>query len=271
MINIIDSSEQSESIRNEIKSEVKGFIIRPSIALIDIKESEISKKYVEYLEKVCNKVGIYFRYYGFESDTPELAIINKIKELNNDDYVNGIMVNLPLPNKYNEKRIINSIINSKDVDGLTDINIGRLSSGRKTIVPTLSSSVINILKENMIELKQKNVVILGEYNWLSKSLMNIFLNENSIVTMCNKKENLENFLSDSDIIVNMFEEDNIIPMDILKDETVIVDAVFNSVNNTSKRFKNNKKNCTVITSSNIGNLSVSILTKNVILCYNNKK
>ena len=99
-------------------------------------------------EEACNRVGIYYRYFKYEEDTPELTIVNKIKELNNDDYVNGIMLELPIPDKYNEKRLLNSILNTKDIDGLTDVNIGRLISGRKTFVPCTVAAIMTIIKEN---------------------------------------------------------------------------------------------------------------------------
>ena len=141
MSNIMSAKELSLQIEEEIKQFAKGCIIRPSVAVINIGNDPISEKFIKEKEDACNRVGIYFRYHQFEEGTPELTIINKIKELNNDDYVNGIIINLPIPEKYNEKRLLNSIINSKDIDGVTDINIGRLISGRKTFTPCTVSAI----------------------------------------------------------------------------------------------------------------------------------
>ena len=146
MDNIIDITKISSGIEDEIKKSIKGCIIRPSIALIEIGDNKISKMYSNTIEDASNRVGIYFRHYEYEDNVPELTIINKIKELNNDEYVNGIVVSLPLPERYNEKRILNTIVNSKDINGVTDINIGRLISGRKTIATCISSGIMNIFE-----------------------------------------------------------------------------------------------------------------------------
>ena len=123
MDKIINGEALSLQIQDNIKKEIKSCMIRPSVAVIQIGDNPASNSYIKRKETACNNVGVYFRIYKFDEGTPELTIINKIKELNNDEYVNGILVQLPLPEQYNEKRIVNSIINSKDIDGLTDINV----------------------------------------------------------------------------------------------------------------------------------------------------
>lgn len=105
MANILNGKELATNIQAEIKQEVKTCMIRPSLAVIQIGEDSSSDIYVKNKEKVCSEVGIYFRHFKFEEGTPELTIINKIKELNNDEYVNGIIVQLPIPERYNEKEL----------------------------------------------------------------------------------------------------------------------------------------------------------------------
>lgn len=129
---IIDGREISKKIQEEIKANIRNCMIRPSVAVIQIGDNPASNSYIKNKEKACSNVGIYFRLYKFDDGTPELTIINKIKELNNDDYVNGIMIQLPLPPQYNEKRLLNTVSNGKDVDGLTDINTGRFINGKRS-------------------------------------------------------------------------------------------------------------------------------------------
>ena len=157
MDNVIDGKKISEEIRFELKQSIKYEMLKPSIAVIQVGDNEASNTYVKTKEKACSDVGIYFRHYKFEEGETELSIINKIKELNNDEYVNGIIVQLPLPDGYNEKRLVNTIINSKDVDGLTDINTGRLVNGRKTLIPCTASAVIELLKRSNVEISGKRV------------------------------------------------------------------------------------------------------------------
>ena len=147
---IIDGKQISSKIQDEVKAEIKNCMIRPSVAVIQIGEDPASNADIANKEKICSSVGIYFRLYKFEDGTPELTIINKIKELNNDEYVNSIMVQLPLPPQYNEKRLLNTISNGKDVDGLTDINTGRFMNGKKALIPCTALAVMRVLEENEI-------------------------------------------------------------------------------------------------------------------------
>ena len=148
MDKVIDGKLISDEIKAELKQSIKFEMIKPSIAVIQVGDNQASDTYIKMKEKACDEVGIYFRHYKYDDKTSELTIINKIKELNNDEYVNGIIIQLPLPDGYNEKRLVNTIINSKDIDGLTDINTGRLASGRKTLVPCTAAAVMELLKRS---------------------------------------------------------------------------------------------------------------------------
>ena len=187
MAKIVDGKEAALEIENKIKDEIKSCIIRPSVAVIDIGEDAVSKSYLKEKEAACNRVGIYFRYCDFEEGTPELTIINKIKELNNDEYVNGITIQLPIPTNYNEKRLINSIVNSKDIDGITDINVGRSISGRKTIMPCTVLAILKVLEDNEIELSGKDVTIVGKGKLVGRPLINTLLSKGATVTVCHSQ------------------------------------------------------------------------------------
>ena len=159
-------------------------------------------KYIKNKEKACSNVGIYFRLCKFEEGTPELTIINKIKELNNDEYVNGILIQLPLPPQYNEKRLLNAVTNSKDVDGLTDINTGRFVNGKKSMVPCTPQAVMRILEDNEIDVAGKHVVIVGRSNLVGKPLATLMLNKDATVTVCHSKTvNLEEYTKLADVLI----------------------------------------------------------------------
>lgn len=277
MSNIMSGKELSLKIEEEIKQFAKVCIIRPSVAFIDIGNNPDDQKYIKAKEEACNRVGIYFRYYQFEEDTSELTIINKIKELNNDDYVNGIMINLPIPDRYNEKRLLNTIINSKDIDGLTDINIGRLISGRKSIVPCTVQGIIELLKYYEVELEGKDVVIVGNDKVVGKPLINVLLNEGATVTIChNKTDDIKKHTSEADIVISSTGIKNSITADMIKDGAVVIDAgrtvedgkVYGDVD-----FDKVAKKASLITPiiGGIGPMTVAMFLKNTILCYNNNK
>lgn len=276
-MNIINSKDISEKILEELKQNAKGCIIRPSVAVIKIGENEKVNELIKFQEEACNKVGVYFRIYEFDETTTELTIINKIKELNNDDYVNGIMLALPVSDRYNSKRLINTIQNNKDVDGMTDINVGRFISGRKTIVPSVALAVITILKENNIDIAEKNVVIVGRGKTAGRPLISSLINENATVTVCHRRtDKLKNYVEKADILISAIGDYAIITPDMIKDNSVVVDIgyMYDDEGNRIEDIdidKIDKKSITFVPSNEIQKMRVTMLLKNVLLCYNNKK
>ena len=273
---LMEGKDLSLRIENELKQSIKGCIIRPSVAVIQIGDDERSNIYIKLKEEACSRVGIYFRHYKYEEDTTELTIINKIKELNNDDYVNGIMLQMPIPSKFNEKRLINTIVNSKDVDGLTDINTGRLVNGRKTITPCTVEAILELLKEYNIELENKEVTIIGKGKLVGKSLIYSLLNEGATVTVCHSRTiDIKKHTLNSDIVISAAGCKNIITEDMIKEGSVVIDVgctvedgkVYGDVD-----FDNVSKKCSYITPriGGVGPLTVSMFVKNTIFCYNNK-
>ena len=274
-MNMMESKELCLQIEEEIKTFSKSCIIRPSVAIITVGEELIDEKYIKLREEACNRVGIYFRYHNFENTTSELTIINKIKELNNDEYVNGIMVDLPLLEKYNEKRILNSIINSKDIDGVTDINIGRLISGRKSIMPCYVQAILELISNYNIELEGKNVVIVGNSKTIGRPITNVLLNAGATVTICTSKTlDLKKHTLSADIIISCSNIKNLIKEDMVNDGVVIIDAGHtiekeNLVGDVDSNAY--KKASLYATPEIIRNLNVSMILKNTIFCYSNKK
>lgn len=277
MSNIMSGKDISAAIKDEIKQNIKGCIIRPSVAVIEIGDNELNSKCVKLKEDACNQVGIYFRHYKFEDTTPELTIVNKIKELNNDDYVNGIMIQLPIPEKYNEKRLLNMIINSKDIDGLTDINIGRSISGRKTIIPSTVLAIIEMLKQNNIEIEGKDVTIVGKGKLVGRPLVSALLNEGATVTICHTKtKSLIEHTKKADILISATGQKGLITKDMVKDDAVVIDCgctiekdkIVGDVD-----FDEVEKIASFITPAvgGVGPVTIAMFLKNILLCYNSKK
>lgn len=274
---IMNGKELSIQIEEEIKSSIKSCMIRPSLAVIQIGDNEASNTYIRNKEKACEKVGIYFRHFKFDDTTPELTIINKIKELNNDEYVNGIMIQLPIPDKYNEKRLLNTIINTKDVDGLTDINTGRLINGRKSITPCTPLGIMTLLSNYKVNLEGKDVVIVGKGRLVGKPLMGLMLNEGATVTVCHSRsKDLKKYTKDADIIIVACGVKGLITGDMVKPDVIIVDVGINVENGKlygDVDFDSVKDKASLITPvpGGVGPMTVAMLLKNVVACYNNKK
>lgn len=277
MAKIISGKEYLEQLKSEIKLNIKNYIIRPSVAVIHLGNDKINNMYVNLQEQLCDDVGIYYRHYQYESDTSELTIINKIKELNNDDYVHAILIMLPIPEKYNTVRLLNTISNSKDVDGLTDINIGRLISGRKTIVSCSSLAVLESLKQNNIQIQGKHVVIVGKGRATGRSLATILLNEGATVTICHSKtKNLAKHTIEADILITGVGKKNLIDDKMVKQDAVVIDLgceyidgkTYGDVNYTKV-----SKKASYITAQKggIGYYTLAMFLKNIIMCHDNKK
>ena len=273
---IVNGNLLAQEIKEELKQSIKFEMIKPSLAVIEVDTNE-DDKYLKELDKVCNEVGIYFRHFKYDKETSELTIINKIKELNNDDYVNGIMIKTPLPDGYNEKRLFNTIINSKDVDGVTDINVGRLNSGRKTLVPATALAIMEILNRNSVELEGKHVVLVGRGKLTCKPLIQLLLRENATVTVCHSKtEDLEKYTKDADILISATGVSKLIKADMVKDGAVVIDVGV-SYNNGKisgdTDFNKVSKVASLITPTpgGVGPISIAMIVKNTIYCYQNKK
>ena len=273
---IMDGEALSLKMQDEMKQQLKSCMIRPSVAVIQVDDDPASNSYIKRKEKACNAVGVYFRHYKFDADTPELSIINKIKELNNDDYVNGILVQLPLPERYNEKRIANSISNSKDVDGLTDINTGRMINGRKTLVPCTPLGVMRILEEYEIELVGKHVVIVGRGKLVGKPLATLMLAADATVTVCHSKTtNLAEITKQADVLVCAVGSPKMITADMVREGAVVIDVGVNRVDGKlcgDVDFDKVSKKASYITPvpKGVGPMTVAMLLENIVTCYNNK-
>lgn len=273
---VIDGNEISSKIQDRIKVEIKNCMIRPSVALIQVGEDIAANFFIEAKEKACSAVGVYFRPYKFEEGTPELTIINKIKELNNDEYVNGIMIQLPLPPQYNEKRLLNAISNGKDVEGITDINTGRFVNGKKSIIPCVALAVAKILEENEIEVASKNVVVVGRGKAVGRPIANLLLSKDATVTICHSKTvNLGDITKNADILVVAAGVPNLITEDMVKEGAVVIDVGINGFKDTScgdVDFDAVSKKASYITPilGGVDKVTTAMLLENIIMCYNAK-
>lgn len=270
---IIDGKEISNNIREELKQEIKTYMIKPCLAVIQIGNDPASEIYVKAKEKACNETGIYFKHIKFEETAKEIEVINKIVELNNDEYVNGILLQLPLPAKFNTEKLINYIARNKDVDGLTDINVGKLINNKNCIVACTPSGIMELLKAYNIEISGKNVVIVGRSNLVGKPLISLFLNKDATVTICHSKtNNLAEFTKNADILVVAVGKKHLITSDMVKDGAVVIDVGINREDSKlygDVDFDKVSKKASYITPvpGGVGPMTVAMLLKNVNEIY----
>ena len=177
---------------------------------------------------MAENLGYNFNHIKLDSNTREEDIINVIDKLNNDDNIDGILLQLPIPSNLNSKRIINTINPDKDVDGLTDINIGRLVSNSEGLYPCTPSGIMSLLDYYNIEVEGKNIVIVGRSILVGKPLFNMMENRGGTTTLCHSKtNNLEFYTKNADILVVAVGKPNFIKKDMVKEGSIIIDVGIN--------------------------------------------
>lgn len=276
MSQIIDGKEISKQIKEELASKVKTCMIKPSLAVIQIGEDPASNAYIKGKAKAANEIGMNFRLFQYAFDTSEREIVNKIVELNNDEYIDGIIVQLPLPSGMSTKKIINAIDVSKDVDGLTDKSIARFYNNRKCFVPCTPQAVMELLKRKEIEVAGKHVVVVGRSNLVGKPLVQLFLKKDATVTICHSKtENLKELTKLADILIVAVGKKHLITADMVKEGAIVIDVGITREDGKlygDVDFDKVEKKASYITPvpGGVGPMTVTMLLKNVIECYNNK-
>ena len=234
---IINCKEIREQEISKIKETYKGGC---KVVFVQAGNNPSSAVYVRNKIKLCEEVGIEVKHIQRDENISQKDLIKLINEFNVDNNVHGIMVQLPLPDHINEEAIINAIAPEKDIDGFTTINKGKLMVGDKNaIIPCTPKGIMTILEHENIDLKGKNVVIVGRSNIVGKPLANLMINAGATVTVCNSKTN-KDYLSylffNADIFVsaigkaNYFNEkfflDNRMLTEYLED-TIAIDVGIN--------------------------------------------
>lgn len=272
---ILDGNKLSDKIKAEIKSEIRDFMIKPCIAVIQVGNDENVKLYIDEKKNFCNDVGVYFKHIEFDEFTTEKEIINKIIELNNDEYVDGIILQLPLPLKFNEKKLVNFITKNKDIEGLTDSNKANLIKKTPNLIPCIPLGISELLKEYKISVEGKHVVIVGRSDTVGMPLFCLMNNYDATVTLCHSKTvNLENYTKQADILISAMDEPNLIAKDMVKEGSIVIDAGSSLVDNKLVGDVDTKSIENIVSymtpnSDVILKLSITMLIKNAILA--NKK
>ena len=225
MAQILDGKKLREKILGELKLKVESFTQKPSLVVILVGENHASKIYVNNKKKTAQNLGINSEVINYPSDITEQELLDKIEELNNDKNVTAILVQLPLPEHISKENVINTISPSKDVDGFTPYNFGKLFSGSEPVVyPCTPKGILLLLDEYGIKLEGKHAVIVGRSNIVGRPLSQMLLNRNATVTVCHSRsENLSDIIKTADIVVSAAGK-NVIKGEMLKSGCVVVDV-----------------------------------------------
>lgn len=273
---IIDGTELSNKVKEELSMKVKTCMIKPSIAIIQVGEELESSPYITGTQKMATEIGMNFRLFQYANDASEREIMNKIVELNNDEYIDGIIVELPLPSGMGTKRIINCIDITKDIDGLTDKSIARFYNNRKCFIPSTPMAIMEMMKLSNIEIRGKHVVIVGRSNLVGRPLAHLLLKKDATVTICHSKtEQLKDITLKADILIVAVGNKEMITADMVKEGAVVIDIGITAKDGKlygDVKFDEVEKKASYITKvpGGVGPMSIAMTLKNAIECYNNK-
>ena len=228
MAQLIDGKLISAQIKDELKAEVaqmkeKGII--PCLAVIQVGNDPASSVYVNNKKKACAYIGIESLSYELEETVSQDALLKLISELNNNEKVNGILVQLPLPRHIDENAVIEAITPSKDVDGFHPETVGNMCIGTRGFLPCTPAGVIQLLKRSNIEIEGKECVIIGRSNIVGKPMAMLLLRENGTVTITHSRtKDLKEVTKRADILVVAIGKPKFVTKDFVKEGAVVIDV-----------------------------------------------
>ena len=228
MADIIDGKQISLDIKDEIKDKIawlnkKG--IEVSLAVILVGNDPASTVYVKNKKKACEYTGIKSVSYELAEETTEEELLSLIDKLNEDNAINGILVQLPLPKHINEDAVIKRISPDKDVDGFHPESVGRLSIGERGFVSCTPAGVIQLLKRSKVEITGAECVVVGRSNIVGKPMAMLLIRENGTVTVCHSKtKNLKEVTKRADILVVAIGKPEFIDSSYVKEGAVVIDV-----------------------------------------------
>ena len=274
---LIDGKKEAATLRLKLKDEVielkKKYNEVPGLTVILIGEFAPSQIYVRNKEKSAKEVGLNSDVIRYPNNVDEKTILKKIKDLNEDSSVSGILVQLPLPKHIDKKKVIESISPSKDVDGFHPVNVGNLSSGYESSIPCTPLGCYLLLKKIEPNLSGKKAVIIGRSNLNGKPMAQLLLKENCTVTITHSKtKNLKSECLLADIIIAAVGIPELVKGDWVKKDSIIIDVGINKIEKGlvgDVDFEQVSKKAKALTPvpGGVGPMTIACLIKNTIDCF----
>ena len=249
---------------------------KPGLAVVLVGENPASEVYVKNKVKQTNNSGMVSIEHRLPEETSEEDLLSLVKDLNEDEKIDGILVQLPLPDHINENSIINSISPSKDVDGFSIPNVGLLSTSGKGLIPCTPLGCLLLLKDQLGDLTGKNAVIIGRSNIVGKPMAQLLIKESCTVTIAHSKtKNLENVCRNADILVAAVGRPHFVKDDWVKDGAVVIDVGINRLPPEGDKkgrlvgdvdFENVSKIASAITPvpGGVGPMTIACLLRNTV-------
>lgn len=272
-MNILDGKKLKDKKLLELKNKISKLTTKLTLVVIQVGNNSASDIYVNQKKKMAEFVGYNFIHRKLDNNISEKELLDIIDSYNKDKNITGILVQMPLPKHINEIVIQNKILYYKDVDGLSDINTGKLVHNRNCLISCTPKGIMSLLEEYKIDVAGKNVVIVGRSNLVGKPLANLMINKSATVTITHSKtNNLEFYTKQADILIVAVGKKHLIKSDMVKDNSIIIDVGINRIDNKlygDVDFENIKEKVKYITPvpGGVGPMTVCELAYNVYEAY----
>lgn len=267
---ILSGKELAQKIKDQVAREIKEKNLTPHLAVIRVGEDAASQIYIKGKIKACQEVGINLQEIALAEKASQEELERIIKELNNDSSIDALLVQLPLPKHLEPRSIINCIDIKKDVDGLTATNLGYLFSGEPKIIPATPLGIVELLKENKIQIEGKKAVVVGRSNLVGRPIAALLEQANATVTVCHRHtKNLGEITKQADILICAVGKPALITKDMVKKGAVVIDVGINRIEGKligDVDFEQVKEVASAISPvpGGVGPLTVACLLKNIV-------
>lgn len=272
---IISGKELAKNKREAMKQEVeqlKKTGISPKLVVVLVGDNPASISYIKGKQKGCEEVGIESQLIKLEATASEEELLSIIDQLNEDDTVDGILVQLPLPDHISEQKVIHRIAVEKDVDGFHPMNVGKMLLGEECFISCTPFGILEMVKSIDVPIEGKHVVVIGRSNIVGKPVGQLFLNENATVTYTHSRtKDLASITKQADILIVAVGKPNLIGPDEVKEGAIVIDVGVNRLE-TGKlcgdvRFDEVKEKASYITPvpGGVGPMTITMLLHNTIL------
>ena len=279
---ILDGKAFAADYRLKLAEKVKNLKetdnIVPGLAVVIIGEDPASQIYVRNKMKACEAAGIKSFNVVLPETITQSEAEEEVKKLAENSEVDGIIVQLPLPKKFDEKRILSLIPVEKDVDGLSSENLGKLLKGEDSLISCTPYGIIELLKGYGVKFAGKSAVVLGRSNMVGKPVAALLLRENATVTVCHSKtENIASYTKNADILVAAIGKAKFVTADMVKDGAIVVDVGINRIDGKiygDVDYESVKDKCSLITPvpGGVGPMTVTMLLQNTFsACIKNRR
>lgn len=231
MATIMDGKALSLKLKEQMKqriAQLKQQGINPKLVVVLVGDNSASQVYVRNKHKSCGEVGIESEVITMPEQTTQQELLEVVERLNQDETVDGILVQLPLPKQIDEKTVLRSILPEKDVDGFHPVNVGLLSIGDECFAPATPSGIIAMFQEYGIDIAGKNCVVIGRNNIVGKPMAALLLKNNATVTICHSKtEDLASYTRRADVVIVATGRRHTLTAEMVKEGAVVVDVGMN--------------------------------------------